>query len=127
MGAAMRIDDMMLRIKHQQAKRGIVYDKMTEGQKLNYASQCAHALLVEAAELSSSWAFADWKTTNTDIDNIKREAIDCFFFILNICECFDITAQELDNKFLWVLENNLKRIESGEHKSMEATDKTTKL
>ena len=120
----MRLDNMMARIKHQQQKRGVIYKDMTEEQKIIYASQCAHALMVEVAELSDSWAFAPWKTTNTDIDNIKREVIDCFFFLLNICECFDITPEELDNKFLWVLENNQKRIDNGVHKSMEA--KTTK-
>jgi hypothetical protein len=38
------------------------------------------------------------------------------FFLVNIAECFDITPEELDNKFLWVLDNNQKRILNGEHR-----------
>jgi dimeric dUTPase (all-alpha-NTP-PPase superfamily) len=112
----MRLDNLMAKVKCQQKQRGIDYKQLTEEQKIKYASECAHALMVEAAELSSSWAFASWKTTSTDIDNIKREIIDCMFFLVNIAECFDITPEELDNKFLWVLDNNQKRILNGEHR-----------
>ena len=114
------IQEIMCRIVAQQNLRGIVYCEMTQEQKLTYASHCAHALMVEGAELSSSWAFAPWKSTPVDRENIKREVVDCIFFLVNICGCFDIESSELMKTFEWVLKNNARRMENGEHKSMES-------
>jgi len=107
---------MFDQIRAQAARRGIVYASLSESERVAYASECVHALSVEVAELASSWSFASWKTTPTDIENIKREVIDCFFFLANICACFNVSVWDLAETFQWVLENNDKRIANGEHK-----------
>lgn len=110
--------DMYEAIKDQQRKRGVYFEGLSHERKLSYASECAHALFVEVAELSSSWPFASWKTTEIDLDNINREIVDCIFFLVNIACCFGITPRDLQAKFLWVLKNNAQRIASGEHKEV---------
>lgn len=114
----MTLREMFQRIKTQQESRGIVTELMTEIQKLQYANECAHALHVEAGELSSSWPFAHWKTTRVDHANIKREAVDIIFFLANILSCFDITVYDIEAMFEWVEANNYKRMANGEHKTV---------
>jgi len=113
------LKEMMTGITAQQKLRGVVYSEMTADQRIKYASECAHALLVEAAELSSSWPFASWKTTPIDRENIEREIIDCVFFLVNIASSFYITPEKLQDRYEWVLANNLRRIENGEHQEVE--------
>jgi len=123
---SMRLFEIVHHIVEQQGHRGIVYSEMSTEQKLAYASQCALALSVEVGELASSWPFASWKTTKVDVENIEREIIDCIFFLVNIASCFNITADDLEQRFRWVLLNNYKRIRNGEHKEvsvrLESTD-----
>jgi len=115
---SLRLNELFYQIIMQQGHRGIVYSEMSSEQKLAYASQCALALSVEVGELASSWPFASWKTTKVDVENIEREIIDCIFFLVNIASCFNITADDLEQRFKWVLNNNYKRILNGQHKEV---------
>jgi len=114
----MTLKEMFNKIKAQQLARGIDQRTMTADQKKAYASACALALHVEVSELASSWAFAPWKTNRTDSDNVEREIIDCIFFLANIAECFNITTNQLEARFNWVLQNNQRRMEDGTHKPL---------
>jgi len=118
MGTDLTLYKMFGKIRAQQNMRGIIYQDMTADQKLHYANECVLALSVEVSELASSWPFASWKTTKIDIDNIEREIIDCFFFLSNIADCFNITTEDLAKRFEAVLENNQRRINDGTHKTM---------
>lgn len=113
------LEEMYNKIVNQQNMRGIIYQDLTEEQRKTYASACAHALHVEVAELASSWAFAPWKTTETDTENISREIIDCIFFLVNIAKSFNVTPKDLTVMFEWVLNNNKNRIMSGHHKEVK--------
>lgn len=106
-------------IELQQKARGIDFNILTEPAKIAYASANGMALAVEVGELVSSWPFASWKSNKIDYANISREIIDCIFFLVNIAYCFGITAEDLQDKFTWVLENNYRRMESGEHKEVQ--------
>lgn len=114
----MTLYEMFAAIKTQQLARGIDHSALTAEQSKAYANACALALHVEVSELASSWAFAPWKTTDTDVENIKREIVDCLFFLANIAESFGITTQDLEDMFLWVLDNNYKRMQNGHHKEV---------
>ena len=118
MEQAITLETIISKIKEQQLARGADFAAMSPEAKRQYASECAHALFVEVAELCSSWPFASWKTGDTDVENIKREIIDCIFFLVNISMCFDITPADLQAKFIWVINNNARRIASGEHKEV---------
>jgi len=109
---------MMGQVVAQANLRGVVFQDLTPEKKLQYANECVLALSVEVGELASSWPFASWKTGSIDRDNISREIIDCFFFLINIAKCFDFDAFDLQARFEWVLANNLKRMASGEHKEV---------
>jgi len=104
-------------ISDQQKARGIDVSRISRRARIQYASECVLALHVEVSELASSWPFASWKTTPIDRKNIKRELVDCVFFLANIAACFDIGPDELVSSFNWVLSNNYIRIHNGVHKS----------
>lgn len=118
MDKTLTLSTIIDQIKEQQLLRGADFKAMSPSARQAYASECAHALFVEAGELSSSWPFASWKTGDIDVENIKREIVDCIFFLVNIALCFDITHEDLAAKFRWVLNNNKNRIASGEHKEV---------
>ena len=118
MEQTLTLETIISKIREQQLLRGADCKAMSPLARLSYASECAHALFVEAGELSSSWPFASWKTGDIDVENIKREIIDCIFFLVNIALCFDITTEDLAAMFSWVLNNNKNRIASGEHKEV---------
>lgn len=117
------VDSVLL----QQKKRGVDFTKMSERERLAYASSCALALHVEVSELADSWPFAPWKTTGVDEVNIAREIIDCIFFLVNIASCFGITAKELSGMFGWVLQNNYTRMSTGQHKSLAKEEGNDKI
>jgi dimeric dUTPase (all-alpha-NTP-PPase superfamily) len=110
---------LFLKIMAQQNLRGIVYQDMSNEQKLRYANECVLALFVEVGELASSWPFASWKTGTVDIENIEREIIDCVFFLTNIACCFGIEPAALIRRFEIVLANNLDRIDKQIHKAVK--------
>ena len=117
--ALFALESVFAKIVSQQNQRGVVYQDMTEEQKIHYANECVLALSVEVSELASSWPFASWKTGAIDVDNIEREIVDCIFFLVNISKCFNITPADLVNRFGAVLENNQVRIDNGAHKQVE--------
>ena len=110
------LEQMMRKITAQQNLRGVVFQDMTDEQKMAYANECVLALHVEVSELASSWPFASWKTTETDTENIEREIIDCIFFLTNIARCFNIDSGALESRFGVVLDNNQRRIDDATHK-----------
>lgn len=112
----MTIYELFERIKAQQQARGQKLSLMSQTEREIYASECVLALHVEVSELASSWAFARWKNTEPDIDNIKREVVDCLFFLVNICSMFNISSGDIVLKFDWVLANNYERIRNGQHR-----------
>lgn len=118
MEQALTLRTIIDKIREQQQARGADFKAMSFEARKHYASECAHALFVEVGELSASWPFASWKTGVTDVENIKREIIDCIFFLVNIALCFDITTEDLEAMFKWVLNNNAQRIANGEHKEV---------
>lgn len=122
MRATDALEKAFMKITAQQNQRGVVYQDMTEEQKIHYANECVLALSVEVSELASSWPFASWKTGAIDVDNIEREIVDCFFFLTNIAKCFNITPADLVNRFSVVLENNQVRIDNGVHQQVVLQD-----
>jgi len=74
--------------------------------------QYALALFMEVAELVDSFQFKPWKEDHNepvDRENLKREIVDCLFFLHHIAECFEIRPEELDKKFVEVMANNVRR------------------
>ena len=74
--------------------------------------QYALGLFMEVAELTESFQFKPWRLEHNviiDRENLKREIVDCLFFLHHIAECFDVTPEELDIKFQQVMSNNRRR------------------
>jgi NTP pyrophosphatase (non-canonical NTP hydrolase) len=67
------------------------------------------ALFMEVAELVDSMNWNPWKEEMHDRENLKREIVDCLFFLHHIAEVNNISAAELEEKYNWVMENNKKR------------------
>lgn len=88
---------------------GVNYQSKSELEKLALAREYALALFQEVAELTDSFQFASWKKPITDRQNIKREVVDCLFFLHHICRCFEIMPIELVEMGKWVIENNKRR------------------
>ena len=92
------------------------WDEITEFRKamgpLYTPDKYALALFMEVAELTESFQFKPWRKNYCcvlDRENLKREIVDCLFFLHHIAECFDITPQELEIKFQTVMSNNRRR------------------
>ena len=92
------------------------WDEITEFQKSMSqtftASEYALALFMEVAELTDSIQFKPWcggHNAVLDRSNLKREIVDCLFFLHHIAECYDITPGELQETFEWVMKNNKRR------------------
>jgi NTP pyrophosphatase (non-canonical NTP hydrolase) len=67
---------------------------------------------MEVAELVESFQFKPWRNNTEEVidrENLKREIVDCCFFLVHIADCFEIRPQELDKKFEEVLANNERR------------------
>lgn len=110
------LSGVKLLVESQQLSRGVNFSTLTHEQKLAYASDCAHALMREGAELADSFPSLPWKTSPVDAENAKREIVDIIFFICIIMACLDISTEDVAAKFEWVLLNNYERIKSGEHR-----------
>jgi NTP pyrophosphatase (non-canonical NTP hydrolase) len=78
--------------------------------------ELALALNQEVAELIDSVPWKPWRDISDqsyDYENLKREIVDCIFFLIEISELFGITCQELFDKYDEVMLNNHKRLENG--------------
>jgi NTP pyrophosphatase (non-canonical NTP hydrolase) len=64
---------------------------------------------MEVAELTDSLNWKPWKGEIDDRENLKREIVDCFFFLHHIAVTKGISLQELEEEFRKVLENNERR------------------
>lgn len=81
-------------------------DSMGEPYRLNDYSL---ALFMEVAELVDSTNWKPWKGRYDDVENIKREICDCIFFLHHIARKFDISPEDLRQKYEEVMKNNRKR------------------
>lgn len=68
------------------------------------------ALFMEVAELVESYSWKPWKPNKgTDIENLKRELVDIIFFLVRIMSWYQLTPEDLDDKFKEVIANNKRR------------------
>ncbi len=88
---------------------------MTDAQRVDKAFRMCSGLFMEVAELQDSFS---WKlcrdinrggTAEFDKPNIRREIVDCLFFLHHIAECFGITPNDLNQTFVGVMANNRRR------------------
>lgn len=85
-------------------------------QRMQSMRNSALALVIELAELINSTPWKPWRKIKDQIfdkDNAIREIVDIIFFLVSICEELHITPQEIEEKFLQVLENNYTRLNNG--------------
>jgi hypothetical protein len=74
------------------------------------------ALYQEVAELIDSFPWKPWRKTEDqtfDKDNACREMVDIIFFLAKIMRAAGLTPNDFIDKFHWVLNNNLDRLENG--------------
>ncbi len=92
--------------------------------RITLARQMCNALFMEVAELQDSFSWKPWRKDNQVLDreNLKREMVDCIFFLHHIGECFGITPAELNSKFDEVMTNNIKRYHDGDFSSEEENE-----
>ena len=72
----------------------------------------ARGLQMEVSELIESFQHKPWRANFgkiLDRDNLKKEIIDCLFFLHHIANAANISQEELIEKFRWVLKNNYRR------------------
>ncbi len=99
--------------EYQQAL-GYDINKMDLNERNEYARQCSLALFMEVSELTDSFQWKPWRPIGTpDKENLKREVIDCLFFLHHIAECFGIDGADLTEKFEEVMQNNYIRLKNG--------------
>lgn len=72
-------------------------------------NQYALALFMEVAELVESFNWKPWKDMEVDRENLKREIVDVMFFLSHIADAYEITNEELNEKFDEVMINNERR------------------
>jgi hypothetical protein len=80
------------------------------------------ALMMELAELTDSVPWKPWREIQDqpmDKDNACREVIDIIFFLVGLCEILEISVEELETKFYYILGNNYVRIDTDYSKKME--------
>lgn len=85
-------------------------------QQANKANEVILALFAELAELQESYPWKPWRPKNykdINIDNMKEEIVDIFFFLGSFIEIFDISPEELEWAFNQKLRENYRRIENG--------------
>jgi len=80
-------------------------------EKIDLARDNCLGLFMEVSELTDSFPWKPWKPglEQLDRENLKREIVDCFFFLHHIADCFEIGPDELRQKYQSVMENNIKR------------------
>jgi NTP pyrophosphatase (non-canonical NTP hydrolase) len=88
----------------------------SQAQKVASSRNIALAIMMELAELVDSIQWKPWRELADqpfDRENIKREIVDILFFLVAFCEDYEITGQELYDKFQWVLAHNYERLTNG--------------
>jgi len=79
------------------------------------ASRMCSGLFMEVAELQDSFSWKMLRDSNrkeepyVDKENVKREIVDCLFFLHHIAESFGINDTDLQATFIEVMANNRKR------------------
>lgn len=88
--------------------------------RIKLARECSQALFMEVAELTDSFQWKPWrKEKSVDVPNVKREIVDCLFFLHHIAECFGIDHHDLQATFSGVMANNKKRYIDGDFSEEE--------
>ena len=92
-------------------------------QRITLARQMCNALFMEVAELQDSFNWKPWREgIESDRENVKREIVDCLFFLHHIGECFGIRPVDLNATFNTVMANNKKRYHDGDFSSEEENE-----
>lgn len=110
------LEDMFRDIKYFHKNLGYDFSDFSDKEKMQAIRDISLALYQEVGELVESFPWKPWRNIEDqswDLENAKREIIDCFFFIGKIMEVVNINPQELVTKFKEVLKNNYDRIENG--------------
>lgn len=79
------------------------------------------ALMMEVSELTDSLPWKPWRSPENrklNVENLKREIVDCLYFLHHIADAYGITPEDLDAKFVEVDDNNRRRYVDGDF-SME--------
>lgn len=116
------IENMFRSIKYFHINLGYDFSKFSDKEKMQAIRNTSLALYQEVGELVNSFSWKPWRNIEDqpqDLENAKREIIDCFFFIGGIMEIANINPQELVTKFKEVLKNNYSRIENGYSNKLE--------
>ena len=93
--------------------------------KVHQAVRMCNGLFMEVAELQDSFSWKIARDVNRveeptiDRENVKREIVDCLFFLHHIGECFGIRPVDLNHTFNEVMANNKKRHIDGDFSSEE--------
>lgn len=82
----------------------------------------AFALQMEVAELIDSLNWKPWRKTPSlikDEENLKREIVDCLYFLHHIATAAGFTEVDLEKKFIEVDMNNRRRYLGGDFSEEE--------
>ncbi len=112
--------------KFQNKMNGRSLEGAPSGDRITLARQMCNALFMEVAELQDSFSWKPWRdSVAADKENIKREIVDCLFFLHHIGTCFSIGPAELEAKYNEVMTNNVTRYHDGDFSGEEAEEKVT--
>ena len=106
-----------------QCRLGYDTYEMGDEERMDYLRQNLLALHQEVAELADSFPWKPWRSITgqtNNRENATREIIDCIFFLIAIARSSFISADELEEMFGWVLDNNYNRILIGYNNTKES-------
>ena len=91
--------------------------------RISLARDLSLGLFMEVSELTDSFQWKPWREKEyVNVDNVKREIVDCLFFLHHIAECFNIDDIDLQVKFTEVMANNRKRYIDGDFTEEEVPE-----
>jgi len=96
--------------------------------KTELARDLCLGLFMEVSELTDSFQWKPWrKHIKIDRENVKREVVDCIFFLHHIADCFGIDATDLQATYVQVMANNRKRYIEGDFSEEKETIPTSEI
>jgi dimeric dUTPase (all-alpha-NTP-PPase superfamily) len=123
---ALTLECMLERIiEYQQALfeqcGGLGYKEPAFHKRMGLARNAALGLFMEVAEMTDSMPWKPWRTIDDqpyDRENLKREIIDCIFFLASVSAFNYVSSSELEEHFEKVMANNYARLTNGYNKKL---------
>lgn len=112
----MEIEEIFKQIWKYHDKLGHDTPFINQEHRIRIIREGCLALYQEVAELTDSFPWKPWRKIEDqtfDKDNATREIVDILFFLAKITRASNITIEDIEAKFKWVLANNLDRIRQG--------------